>query len=154
MLEYKVRVMTFPILMEPKIWIVYLFATTMKCYSYFETCLCCTADEFWWKILNNLVTRFDLSTQMKFQESVLNHRRAEYERLRAEREERMSHILQQRRQEREMKRKMLFYMKSEEERLQKLHEEEEARKREGTFWFSCFALVLDAWVICHILSER
>lgn len=91
---------------------------------------------------------------MKFQESVLNHRRAEYERLRAEREERMSHILQQRRQEREMKRKMLFYMKSEEERLQKLHEEEEARKREGTFWFSCFALVLDAWVICHILSER
>lgn len=65
----------------------------------------------------------------------MNHRQTEYERLRAERDERINHILQQGRQEREMKRKMMFYLKSEEERLRKLQEEEETRKREGKFYF-------------------
>ncbi|KAL6960070.1 Eukaryotic translation initiation factor 3 subunit A [Sarracenia purpurea var. burkii] len=66
----------------------------------------------------------------QFQETVVNRRQAEYNRLRAEREERVNQLLQQRRQEREYKRKMLFYLRTEEERLRKVQEEEEARKLE------------------------
>uniref|UniRef100_A0A5B6YHZ3 Eukaryotic translation initiation factor 3 subunit A n=1 Tax=Davidia involucrata TaxID=16924 RepID=A0A5B6YHZ3_DAVIN len=66
----------------------------------------------------------------QFQERVIKQREAECNRLRAESDERINQILQKRRQEREFKRKMLFYLRSEEERLKKLHEEEEARKRE------------------------
>ncbi|GMH20517.1 hypothetical protein Nepgr_022358 [Nepenthes gracilis] len=65
-----------------------------------------------------------------FQERVMSCRQAEYDRLRKEREERIGQILQARRQEREAKRKMLFFLRSEEERLNKQREEEEARKRE------------------------
>ncbi|THG11189.1 hypothetical protein TEA_018848 [Camellia sinensis var. sinensis] len=71
-----------------------------------------------------------LEHKIQFQERVMNCRQEEYDRLRAEREERINQILQQRRQEREYKRKMLFYLRTEEERLRKVHEEEEARKRE------------------------
>ena len=63
----------------------------------------------------------------------MNHRQAEYNRLKAETEERVNQILQQRRQEREYQRKMIFFLRAEEERLRKLHEEEEARKRDGIF---------------------
>lgn len=62
----------------------------------------------------------------------MNRRRAEYDRLRADREERLNQILHQRRQERGYQRKIIFYVRMEEERLRRLHEEEEARKREGT----------------------
>lgn len=65
-----------------------------------------------------------------FQERVMNRRQAEFNRMRMEREERMKQILNSRRQERDAKRKMMFYLRSEEERLKKLQEEEEARKRE------------------------
>lgn len=65
-----------------------------------------------------------------FQERVVNHRQAEFNRLRKEREERISRILQSRRQEREKMRKLKYYLKLEEERQQKLREEEEAKKRE------------------------
>ncbi|XP_027349299.1 eukaryotic translation initiation factor 3 subunit A [Abrus precatorius] len=65
-----------------------------------------------------------------YQERVVSHRQAEFNRLRREREERISRILQARRQEREKMRKLKFYLKLEEERQQKLREEEEARKRE------------------------
>ncbi|KAJ9538370.1 hypothetical protein OSB04_031103 [Centaurea solstitialis] len=68
--------------------------------------------------------------KMQFQERVINCRRAEYDRMRSEREERLSQVLQARRGEREIKRKMLYYVRTEEERLKKLQEEEEARKRE------------------------
>lgn len=71
--------------------------------------------------------------QIQFQNKVVKHREAEYERLRKERHERIEQILQARKEERESKRKMLFYLSVEEERLKKLQEEEEARKREGTF---------------------
>ncbi|XP_057496488.1 eukaryotic translation initiation factor 3 subunit A-like [Actinidia eriantha] len=77
---------------------------------------------------NRLSRMLDHKTQ--FQETVMNHRQAEYNRLRAETEERVNQILQQRRQEREYERKMIFFLRAEEERLRKLHEEEEARKRE------------------------
>ncbi|GKC04899.1 valine N-monooxygenase 1-like protein, partial [Tanacetum coccineum] len=68
--------------------------------------------------------------QTRFQETVLSRRQAEYERMRAEREERLSQVLQAQRDEREIKRKMLYYLRTEEERLNKLREEE-AHKREG-----------------------
>lgn len=70
-----------------------------------------------------------------YQERVVSHRQAEFNRLKHEREERISRILQSRRQEREKIRKLKFYLKLEEERQQKLREEEEARKREGNFYF-------------------
>ena len=61
----------------------------------------------------------------------MNRRQAEFERRRAEREEQISRMIQARKLEREAMRKKIFFVKSEEERLKKLHEEEEARKREG-----------------------
>ncbi|CAJ1866076.1 unnamed protein product [Sphenostylis stenocarpa] len=61
---------------------------------------------------------------------VVSHRQAEFNRLKREREERISRILQSRRQEREKMRKLKYYLKLEEERQQKLREEEEARKLE------------------------
>ncbi|XP_059652352.1 eukaryotic translation initiation factor 3 subunit A [Cornus florida] len=77
---------------------------------------------------NRMSRMLDQKTQ--FRERVMNRRQSEYNRLRAEREERMNQILLQRRHEREYKRKMLFYLRTEEERQIKLREEEEARKRE------------------------
>ncbi|XP_024962459.1 eukaryotic translation initiation factor 3 subunit A-like [Cynara cardunculus var. scolymus] len=68
--------------------------------------------------------------KMQFQERVMKCRRGEYDRMRSEREERLSQVLQARKEEREIKRKMLYWVRTEEERLKKLHEEEEARKRE------------------------
>ncbi|TKY45578.1 Eukaryotic translation initiation factor 3 subunit A [Spatholobus suberectus] len=67
-----------------------------------------------------------------YQVRVVSHRQAEFNRLRREREERISRILLSRRQEREKMRKLKFYLKLEEERQQKLREEEEAQKREET----------------------
>ncbi|XP_061341479.1 eukaryotic translation initiation factor 3 subunit A-like [Gastrolobium bilobum] len=65
-----------------------------------------------------------------YQERVVSLRQAEFSRLRREREERISRILQSRKQEREKMRKLKFYLKLEDERQQKVREEEEARKRE------------------------
>ena len=65
----------------------------------------------------------------------MNRRQTEYDRLKTERAERINHILQQRRQEMEITRKMLFFLKSEEQRLKKLQGEEEARKHEGRLSF-------------------
>uniref|UniRef100_A0A803KNW3 Eukaryotic translation initiation factor 3 subunit A n=1 Tax=Chenopodium quinoa TaxID=63459 RepID=A0A803KNW3_CHEQI len=65
-----------------------------------------------------------------FQERVVNRRQSEFERLRQERAEHYNQIRQSRRQQRVAKRKMIFYLRSEEERLNKLREEEEARKNE------------------------
>ncbi|KAK1370744.1 Eukaryotic translation initiation factor 3 subunit A [Heracleum sosnowskyi] len=71
-----------------------------------------------------------LDNKIQFQNKVVESREAEYERLRKERHERIEQILQARKEERESKRKMLFYLSIEEEKLKKLKEEEEARKRE------------------------
>lgn len=76
-----------------------------------------------------------LALQEIYQEKVVSHRQTEFNRLRREREERISRILQSRRQEREKMRKLKFYLKLEEEKQQKLREEEEARKREGNYYF-------------------
>ncbi|KAK6145043.1 hypothetical protein DH2020_021863 [Rehmannia glutinosa] len=71
-----------------------------------------------------------LENKKIFQERVVYHRRAEYERLKEEREERINQIIQSRKQEREAKRKMIYFLRSEDERQQRLREEEEARKLE------------------------
>ncbi|WJX79173.1 Eukaryotic translation initiation factor 3 subunit A [Trifolium repens] len=65
-----------------------------------------------------------------YQERVVSHRQAEINRLNREREERISRILQSRKQEREKLRKLKYFLQVEEERRQKLREAEEAQKRE------------------------
>ncbi|XP_015897687.3 eukaryotic translation initiation factor 3 subunit A [Ziziphus jujuba] len=71
-----------------------------------------------------------LDYKMIFQERVTHHRQAEFEKRREEREEQINQIIQARKLEREAKRKKIYYVRSEEERLRKIQEEEEARKRE------------------------
>ncbi|KAK6141225.1 hypothetical protein DH2020_025022 [Rehmannia glutinosa] len=71
-----------------------------------------------------------LENKKIFQERVLSRRRSDYDRLKEEREERVSQIIQSRKQEREAKRKLIFFLRSEEERQKRLREEEEARKLE------------------------
>ncbi|XVF57550.1 hypothetical protein PTKIN_Ptkin06aG0214800 [Pterospermum kingtungense] len=71
-----------------------------------------------------------LENKMIFQEKVISRRQAEFDQRRVEREERIKQIIQARKQERDIKRKKIFYVRSEEERIRKLHEEEEARKHE------------------------
>ncbi|KAH6826590.1 eukaryotic translation initiation factor 3A [Perilla frutescens var. hirtella] len=65
-----------------------------------------------------------------FEERVVTRRSAEHDRLRQEREETISNIIQSRKEEREVKRKLIFFLRSEEERQRRLREEEEARKLE------------------------
>ncbi|URE02683.1 hypothetical protein MUK42_19217 [Musa troglodytarum] len=65
-----------------------------------------------------------------FQQRIVNCRETEYNRLKKEREDTINQLIALRKHERETKRKMLFYLKSEEERLTRLREEEEARKHE------------------------
>ena len=62
---------------------------------------------------------------------MISRRQAEFDRIRTEREERISQIIRARKQERDIKRKKMYYLTSEEERIRKLQEEEEARKLEG-----------------------
>ena len=62
-----------------------------------------------------------------------SRRESEFNQRRAEREERINQIVQARKQEREALRKKIFFVRSEEERLKKLREEEEARKHEGGY---------------------
>lgn len=61
----------------------------------------------------------------------MNCREAEYNRLKKEREDKINQLVAMRKCEREFKRKLLFYLKSEEVRLTRLREEEEVRKHEG-----------------------
>ena len=68
---------------------------------------------------------------MIFQKRVIHRRQEEFDRRREEREEQINQMIQARIQDREAKRKKIFYVRSEEERLRKIQEEEEARKREG-----------------------
>ncbi|KAL2457978.1 Eukaryotic translation initiation factor 3 subunit A [Abeliophyllum distichum] len=71
-----------------------------------------------------------LENKILFQGSVVSRRKTEFNRLKEEREERINQIIQSRKQEREAKRKMIYYLRSEEERQKRLLEEEEERKRE------------------------
>ncbi|XP_042057153.1 eukaryotic translation initiation factor 3 subunit A-like [Salvia splendens] len=71
-----------------------------------------------------------LENKNVFQERVVNCRKAEHYRLRKEREETISNIIQSRKEEREAKRKIIYFLQTEEERQRKAREEEEARKLE------------------------
>nr|KJB26358.1 hypothetical protein B456_004G238100 [Gossypium raimondii] len=71
-----------------------------------------------------------LENKMIFQERVISRRQAEFDQRRVEGEERIKQIIQARKQERDIKRKKIFFVRSEEERIKKMREEEEARKRE------------------------
>ncbi|KAL0534808.1 hypothetical protein IC582_029102 [Cucumis melo] len=71
-----------------------------------------------------------LESKKSFQERVISLRQEEFSRRRTEREEHIRQIIQARKAEREAKRKKIFYVRREEERIRILREEEEARKRE------------------------
>ncbi|XVE89595.1 hypothetical protein DITRI_Ditri20bG0008600 [Diplodiscus trichospermus] len=77
---------------------------------------------------NRLVRMLD--NKMVFQERVISRRQAEFDQRRLEKEDRIKQIIKARKQERDIKRKKIFYVRSEEERIRKLREEEEARKLE------------------------
>ncbi|XP_073037677.1 eukaryotic translation initiation factor 3 subunit A-like isoform X1 [Primulina eburnea] len=71
-----------------------------------------------------------LENKQILHEKVLSHRMAEYKRLKEEKEERINQIIRSRKQEREAKRKMIYFLRSEEEKQKRFREEEEARKLE------------------------
>ncbi|KAL0301647.1 UNVERIFIED_CONTAM: Eukaryotic translation initiation factor 3 subunit A [Sesamum radiatum] len=71
-----------------------------------------------------------LENKKIFQERVVSRRKSEYDRLKEEREEKIHLTIQTRKQERDAKRKMIYFLRSEEERQKRLREEEEARKLE------------------------
>ncbi|XP_058107148.1 eukaryotic translation initiation factor 3 subunit A isoform X2 [Magnolia sinica] len=71
-----------------------------------------------------------LDNKYILQNRITSRREAEYNRLKKEGEDRIRQLTVMRRQEREKKRKLLLFIKSEEERLTKLREEEETQKRE------------------------
>lgn len=76
---------------------------------------------------------------------MISRRQAEFDRIRTEREERISQIIQARKQARDIKRRQIYYMNCEEERITKLQEEEEARKQEGGI---CFHKLTSVYVSC------
>ncbi|KAF7106320.1 hypothetical protein CFC21_107058 [Triticum aestivum] len=65
-----------------------------------------------------------------FQERIVQRREAEFSSLRKEREERISQLISSRKRERETVRKLMYYLNMEEQRIQRVREEEEARERE------------------------
>jgi len=69
--------------------------------------------------------------QNAFQEKIVQRREAEFGRLKKERDERISQLISSRKRERETVRKLMYYLNLEEQRIETLREEEEARKREG-----------------------
>ncbi|KAK1280428.1 Eukaryotic translation initiation factor 3 subunit A [Acorus gramineus] len=65
-----------------------------------------------------------------FQNGIVQRREAEFQRLNEEREARINEVITARKQDRLKRRKLLFYLRFEEERLTRLREEEELRKHE------------------------
>ncbi|AQK90678.1 Eukaryotic translation initiation factor 3 subunit A [Zea mays] len=64
------------------------------------------------------------------QERIVQLREAEFGRLKKERDERFSQLISSRKRERERVRKLMYYLNREEQRIEMLREEEEARKHE------------------------
>jgi translation initiation factor 3 subunit A len=69
--------------------------------------------------------------QNALQERIVQLREAEFGRLKKERDERFSQLISSRKRERERVRKLMYYLNREEQRIEMLREEEEARKHEG-----------------------
>lgn len=74
---------------------------------------------------------FVLFLQNAFQERIVQRRETEFGRLKKERDERINQLISSRKRERETVRKLMYYLNLEEQRIERLREEEEARKREG-----------------------
>ena len=95
--------------------------------------------------------------QETFQGEVISRRQAEFDKIRTEREERISQMIRARKQERDIKRKQLYYLTTEEERIRKLQEEEEAHKREGEICFPLnshhFTSMLELYLILPFLFQ-
>ncbi|KAI3987554.1 hypothetical protein MKX01_003240 [Papaver californicum] len=64
------------------------------------------------------------------QSRIISRRQSEFDRLQRERDERIAKVLQDRREIREKQRKLILYLRSEEERQKKLEEEEALRKQQ------------------------
>ncbi|KAI3944953.1 hypothetical protein MKW92_051050 [Papaver armeniacum] len=64
------------------------------------------------------------------QARIVSRRQSEFDRLQRERDERIAQLLQDHREIREKKRKLIFYLRSEEERQKKLAKEEALRKQQ------------------------
>ncbi|XP_059296396.1 eukaryotic translation initiation factor 3 subunit A-like [Lycium ferocissimum] len=71
-----------------------------------------------------------LENKRIIQERVVSRREVEFNILKQERQERINQIIQTRKQDRDTRRKLIFFLRSEEEQQKRLQEEEEARKRE------------------------
>lgn len=71
-----------------------------------------------------------LENKIVFQNKLVGRREEEFNRLKKEREDKINQLIATRKRERDTKRKLLFYLKTEEERRDRLREEEEARKQE------------------------
>ncbi|KAL8529031.1 hypothetical protein ACS0TY_006483 [Phlomoides rotata] len=71
-----------------------------------------------------------LEHKSSLQEKVLNRRRSEYDRHRQEREQTINNMILKRKEDRLTNRKIIYFLRTEEERQKRLHEEEEARKLE------------------------
>ncbi|XP_078429553.1 eukaryotic translation initiation factor 3A [Wolffia australiana] len=71
-----------------------------------------------------------LEHKVIFQERIVARREEEQSRLKREKEDKLRQVIDERKRERDTRRKLIFFLKSEEERLARLREEEEIRKRE------------------------
>lgn len=66
------------------------------------------------------------------QARIVSCRQSEFDRLQRERDERIAQLLQDHREIREKQRRLIFNLRSEEERQKKLEEDEALRKQQGT----------------------
>ncbi|XP_049401432.1 eukaryotic translation initiation factor 3 subunit A-like [Solanum stenotomum] len=71
-----------------------------------------------------------LENEKIFQERVVSCREAEFNSMKQERQERINQIIQTRKQDRDTRRKLIFFLRKEEEQQKRLQEEEDARKHE------------------------
>lgn len=74
-------------------------------------------------------------------QKINERRQAEFGQVMKEREDRINQRLAMRRMERDRMRKLIYFVTSEEERITRLREEEEARKREGTSLLSLYCWI-------------
>ncbi|KAK4725014.1 hypothetical protein R3W88_027793 [Solanum pinnatisectum] len=71
-----------------------------------------------------------LENERIFQERLVSCREAEFNSMKQERQERINQIIQTRKQDRDTRRKLIFFLQKEEEQQKRLQEEEDARKHE------------------------
>ncbi|KAK6778627.1 hypothetical protein RDI58_025345 [Solanum bulbocastanum] len=71
-----------------------------------------------------------LENERIFQERLVGCREAEFNSMKQERQERINQIIQTRKQDRDTRRKLIFFLQKEEEQQKRLQEEEDARKHE------------------------